>query len=325
MGQNALFSYLKLAYTPVSNYDFTIIKDDPIILEYINASSLYIIAQRPVLTFENFNLNPNDQINPYLTFEIRQKGLKKILKCKLFVFQEQLMNVDHRRIKIAVNYIYPKDTVQDKFPFHNMANFVIASQDGNFYWFSPEKLIYHYLRDAVDVEIDGDIEDFLYYNIHYIGKATEQDVSKRLNGHSSLQEILSREEPLKYGSLPRDEIVILFLCFDDNITLNSFGPKDKIKPAVDILTGRKTIPEKTIYLDAEKALINALKPKYNRQLYKNYPKSKDGLDGLDLDYYTYSLNDPITLVYNDGEIKGGYNYFDGDTIVVKGGAVEIKR
>jgi len=324
MGQNALFNYLKLAYTPISNYDFTVIKDDPIIRDYINTSSLYIIAQRPVLTFENFILNPNDQINPFLTFEIRQKDSDKVLYCKFPVFQEQLMNQDHQGLKIAVNYIYPNNDPQEKFPFNNMANFVIASLDGNFYWFSPEKLIYHYLRDAVDVDIEGDIEDFLIYNIHYIGKATEQDVTKRLNGHSSLQEILSSTEPLKYGSLPRDEIVILFLCFEDNITLNSFGPKDKLKPAVDLLMGRKMIPEKTIYLDAEKALINALKPKYNRQLYKNYPKSKDGLDGLKLDYYSYSFNDPITLVYNDGKIKGGYTFFEGDVIIVKDGIVEIK-
>ncbi|WP_158800213.1 hypothetical protein [Pedobacter sp. L105] len=323
MGNNVLFNFLKLAYSPISNYDFTVIKDDPIIKNYINTSSLYIIAQRPVLTFENFDINPNDQFNPFITFVIRQKGSDSELQCKFPLFQDKLMNSQHQGMNIAVNYIYPETEGQDKLPFHSVANFVIASLDGEFYWFSPEKLIYHFLRDAVDVEIIGDISEFLKYQIHYIGKATEQDVIKRLNGHSSLQEILSREEPLKYGSLPRDEIVILFLCFEDNIVMNSFGPEDNLKPAVDILMGKGQIPESTIYLDAEKALISALKPKYNRQLYKNYPKSKDGLDSFNLDYYSYTFIDPITLLYNDGVIKGGYDFFDGDIFTITNGNFEL--
>jgi hypothetical protein len=59
--------------------------------------------------------------------------------------------------------------------------------------------------------------------------------------------------------------------------MNTFGEEDNVKEAVDMIMGISPIDETTIYLDAEKALINALKPKHNRQLYPNYPESVDGL------------------------------------------------
>lgn len=51
MAEQRLFNLIQLAYTPLSNYDFVMVKDDPIIQEFINSGKLYIIAQRPVLTF----------------------------------------------------------------------------------------------------------------------------------------------------------------------------------------------------------------------------------------------------------------------------------
>jgi len=67
--------------------------------------------------------------------------------------------------------------------------------------FSGE-FIHNYSRGHIEAEINGDILDFLNYNVHYVGKATDQDIWTRLTGQSSLQDILSIEYPFIYGSLP---------------------------------------------------------------------------------------------------------------------------
>lgn len=308
MAEYRLFNLLKLAYTPLSNYDFVMVKDDPIIKEFINSGRLYIIAQRPVLTFEKFYIDVDDPINPILKFEVHQKGTPAILLCEFPLFQEEFNVPLGSRCDIAINYIYPKSEIEceqeQAMPFNSMANFVINTGT-EYYWISPKKLIYHYLREALDIKIEGDITVFLNYKVHYIGKATEQDIIKRLTGHSHLQDILSLEKPFHYGTLPSEEIALLFLSFKDNVFMNTLSIEDTdLSTTVKILMGETPIEDNIIYLDAEKALINALKPKHNKLLYNSYPKSKDGLHPHNLDVYTFSISDPITLQYENGEIIG---------------------
>jgi hypothetical protein len=75
--------------------------------------------------------------------------------------------------------------------------------------------------------------------------------------------------------------------------------------------------QKRIFLDAEKALIRAMTPKYNKELFKNYPVSKDGLYNDNFDTISYTFTDPITLVYETGEIQGGLNKLGGDSIIIE--------
>jgi hypothetical protein len=60
MSDKRLFNYLQLAYTPISNYDFAEVKTDPRIKNYINSGRIYMIVQRPVLTFEKLNWDKSD-------------------------------------------------------------------------------------------------------------------------------------------------------------------------------------------------------------------------------------------------------------------------
>lgn len=57
-------------------------------------------------------------------------------------------------------------------------------------------------------------------------------------------------------------------------------------------------------------------PSYNKELFKNYPKSKDGLYEDRYDAISYTFMDPITLMYNEGEIVGGLTPFGGDSIFI---------
>lgn len=323
MAEQLLINVLNLAYTPLSNYDFVMVKDDPIIKHFINSGKLYLIVQRPILTFENFYVNNNDIENPILKFEVHQKGVSEILECEFPLFQNEFNVPFGSRCDIAINYTYPKSEVmfQHTMPFTSMANFVVKTGE-DYYWISPEKLIYHYLRDALNIRIKGDITQFLKYKVHYIGKATDQDIIKRLTGHSHLQDILSVERPFHYETLPTEEIAILFLSFKDNTFVNTFSPDDdEIDIAVRMLMGEKPIEDNVIYLDAEKALIKALKPKHNRLLYNNYPESKDGLHPDHLQFDTFNFSDPITLIYDNGEIVGGKD----SLIVEKGKTLQIRK
>ncbi len=209
-------------------------------------------------------------------------------------------------------------------PHYHIANFLMfADENGYGTWFSPEKFLFERWNDFYESEVIGNISDFLKYKVHYISKATEEHVIKRLTGHEHLQDILSVEFPLHYGSLPTDEIAILFYEFSDNIHLAMFGAEDDMDEVLfqQMLDGNlPLVPKKRIYLDAEKALIHALKPKHNKLFYKNYPQSKDGLKQELLDVYTYTFFDPITLVYAEGEITGNDHFIEADTLLVKKGA-----
>jgi hypothetical protein len=85
MSQKRLFNTLQLSYAPWSNYDFVMVRDDAQIQRYVNSGKIYIIAQRPVLIFENFYADDTDPDNLIL-FEIHQKGSEEILTCKFPLF-----------------------------------------------------------------------------------------------------------------------------------------------------------------------------------------------------------------------------------------------
>jgi hypothetical protein len=80
MERKILINQLELAYSPVSNYEFAFLKHEPIFQNILLHSNLYIIAQRPEISFDN--VRP-DIPNAQLEFEIRQKGNPSILKCNL--------------------------------------------------------------------------------------------------------------------------------------------------------------------------------------------------------------------------------------------------
>lgn len=306
---------MKLAYCPLSNYSFNYLKGDPIIQEILSDSNLYIITQRPEIKFENLVFIESRKV---LCFDIKQDDNKK-LECILPFFQKHIATDRTKMVFLELGSNDGNNKL-DKMPFKNVDSIKFYEGDLEnkefLIWFSPEKFLQNYWNGDIEAKINGNIRDFLKYKVHYVGKATEQEIWKRLTGHSALQEILSVENPLKYGSLPTHEIAVLFLKYDDFVLIQQFG-KDSIDEDLDNIVNGNDIPhKKAVYLDAEKALINTMQPKYNKILFKNYPKSKDGLHKYEYDTFTYTFMDPITLIYELGEIEGGLHELDGDTIMM---------
>ncbi|GAA3522188.1 hypothetical protein GCM10022393_40910 [Aquimarina addita] len=317
MSRKSIINKLELAYAPMTGYEFAIVKKDPVVEKAIERASLYVIAQRPIITFENVSPNPSEYT---LDFEIHQKGNPNILKGKLPLIQSVADCNFNDDIAIAFNFL-DKNEIQTKPPFNNLHGFSLVKQLKDkqefLLWFSPEKLLQNWWKEQVECEIKGDYKSFMNYNVHYVGKATKQSILKRLTGHSTFQDILSLENPITYKDLPKHEIAILCFEFQDNLQFQVFGENSSVEEMKSSLLGENFPKQETIFLDAEKALIRAMNPEYNKELFKNYPKSEDGLYKDNYDYISYSFVDPITLKYPKGEINGVLGHDGGDSIVVK--------
>lgn len=319
MGSKSIINLLKLAYSPLSNRDFALLKDDTAIQANLMSSSLYAICQRSELYFSNLNYHPEDGI---IELEIHQESNPYVLKVLFPLFQKCFDIDPSKYVLISAGAHNPKSSLQEM-PMNYVAGFKIYEGEdektlGKFIvWFTPEKLLQNIWNGGIIADIKGEIRKFTKYQVHYVGKATDQRVWQRLTGHDTLQNILSLEDPTVFGSLPTHEIAILFFAFKENTHIQSFGPTSQSKDFVDLMMGNSLPSQKSIFLDAEKALINSMLPKYNKELFRNYPKSRDGLYSNSYDLISYSFTDPITLIYDLGEIRGGLTSFGGDKIIIE--------
>lgn len=317
MNRKSIVNKLELAYAPLTGYEFAHVKEDPFIERALEEASLYVIGQRPIITFEN--VIPN-YLDYSLNFEIHQKGNPNIIKGKLPFIQSAINGVFDESIAIAFNFL-DKEKIEKEPPFGNLHGFSLAKQTKNkaefILWFSPEKLLQNWWKGHIECEIIGDFKSFLKYKVHYVGKATKQSILKRLTGHSTFQDILSLENPITYKDLPAHEIAVLCFKFNDNLQFQVFGKNASVQEMKSSLLGENFPNQEKIFLDAEKALIRSMEPRYNKELFKGYPKSRDGLFQDKYNYVSYTFVDPITLEYEQGEINGSLSYDGGDSIVIK--------
>lgn len=316
MEQKVLINHIELTYTPLSNYDFTILREDNIIQQALEKSSLYVIAQRSEMRFDNVQIHRK---NESLTFDIRQHNNPSTLKCTLPLFQDYIAK-DAAKPVLMYFGSYDRRNKMKKTSLNNIHGIKFYEEEiipTNFLlWISPEKFINNYLAGALNAKIEGDVRKFMHYKVHYVGQSTKQDVWERLTGHKKLQDILSLEYPFTYGSLPTHEIVLLLFNFKENLQIQTFGVDSDPQEFIDNMMGRNMPEQRTIFLDAEKALIQAMKPDYNDQLFDSYPKSIDGLYKYDYNSISYAFVDPITLEYKNGDIQGA-SPWGGDMIIIK--------
>ncbi len=312
MNYSGLSTKLKLAYAPLSSHDFAIVKSEKIIQEILNGSMLYVIAQRPLLTFENVNKSEDGQS---LQFEIAQQGTGIKVKCSLPIYQELLGQDETKFVDITFGS-YDKNWSQTGFPLTNVNGFQFHDHNGNFLlWLSPDKFLHHFFNEFISASVDGDYSELTKFNVHYVGKATDQEIWKRLTGHSALQDILSLEEPYNYGTLPPHEIVLLLFRVVDKFQITTLI--DDVESFVDDIYGKNYPTDKEVSLDAEKILIKVLNPEYNERKFPNYPVSKDGLFKFKYNRFAYQISENITFVYSDGEIICNIDVESSDIIAIE--------
>jgi hypothetical protein len=313
MPRKSFLSFLKLAYSPLSTFDFSLLRDDPIFEKILEQSNLYVICQRPILYFDNIIFNNQDAA---INFEIRQENKNDVLKCNLPLNQRNITTDLTKEIFAAFGR-NDKSLKSDKQPIRRVDGFHLYQDDEHLIWFTPEKFLQNVWVDQIEADITGDIRLFTKYSVLYVGKAIKQHILKRLESHSTLLEILMKEAPLTNTNATNHEIVLLFFKYYDNLLTSSFSPDEDSKLMVNVLQG-EGYPEKThVDNDVEKALVKALNPQYNKIKFKQYPESIDGLYSYKFDTISYSLSDPIALVYENGTINGASYFVNGDMIMVK--------
>jgi hypothetical protein len=312
MPRKSFLSYLKLAYSPLSTFDFSLIKGEKIFAEILGQSNLYVICQRPILYFDNVVFN-NESAS--MSFQIKQESNKEILECTLPLKQENI-TTDLTKEIIGAFGRNDKSLKCDKQPIRRVDGFHIYQENEHLIWFTPEKFLQNYWVEAIEAEIIGNIRLFTNYTVLYVGKAIKQHILKRLESHSTLLEILMKESPLTNTNATNHEIVLLFFKYYDNLLTSTFAPDEDIQEMVGMMQGEGYPHKVHVDNDVEKALIRALNPTYNKIKFKCYPESKDGLHSYNFDTISYSLSDPIALVYQNGTINGASYYVNGDHIFV---------
>ncbi len=320
MKKGLLINDIELAYSPMSAFHFNKLVKDKEFRNIFFDSHIYIIAQRKELTFNNFNFSKEFMLD----FEIHQKENDEVIKCKLPIIQENITSDVNKIIELRLHD--RRNTIENKngFPFNGTQGFTIKSRDKPksesklLAWFSPDKLFQNYWKGHIKVDFSRKFKGFCEFNVCYVGKSTEQNICQRLSSHSTFQEILINESALSYGNIPSNEIMILLFRIKDSNTIVKWGMESTATEMSDYLTDYLLPSEKTISLDAEKALIKHLQPKYNKVLYKSFPQNNDLVNTDYHDTIFYAFSDPIKLVYDNGEIKGGEFYDDNrDYIIVE--------
>jgi hypothetical protein len=323
---SGLSTKLKLAYAPICNFDFTFLKKEEIVQQLLKKSMLYVITQRPVILFDNITFDRDERV---LHFELKITGREDRLTCELPLYQENIEPDEARGIYIEFGS-YDKDWTGDTFPVNDVNGLKFYNKEREFlFWVSPEKFLHHRFNNILEAAIQGKIEPFISYSVHYVGKATEQDIWDRLTGHNSLQDVLSRQFPLNYGALPTHEIVLLLFEVNDMLsmeTLDAEADSAGVDAFVAKLFGEIAPTSKEVALDAEKMLVKLLNPEYNDKKFPNYPKGKDGLYKHSYDTIVYHFAENIILQYQAEGIRCHIEEEKSDLIIVKDRkAIEIHR
>jgi hypothetical protein len=171
MDRKVLMNQLTLAYSPLCNYDFTILKTDPVIQNIIENSSLYAIVQRPEIRFDNITNNEEEK---YIEFEIRQHNNPNILKCKVPLFQQHIATNPENEVLVYFGS-NDKNNKLVALPLNNIHSMKFYEQSvvtENFlFWISPEKFLQNYWDGLIEAEIEGNIHDFTKYYVHYVNSS----------------------------------------------------------------------------------------------------------------------------------------------------------
>jgi len=311
MSFKALTSKIKLAYPPISAYEFEHLKTEKVVQDYIQNAMIYVLAQRPVLSFEKIELAEFEDCMG-ISFEIHKQGSESVLKCNLPFLQAEIESDPEKSVFIEVGS-HSLKTIEVANVYNKIHGIKLLNHEQEFIlWLSPDKFIYEILNGHLEGRLDGDIDEFISFIVHYVGKATDQNIWDRLTGHYTLQQILTLQKPMIDGSLPAHEVTLLLLKIDDLLSVSILSD--------DFLYEEDGLPsEKTVSLDLEKMLVKLLNPEFNHptKRFPNYPKSKDGLHKFEYNNFSYQILDAVKLKYERSEIYGNIDENLADLILIK--------
>ncbi len=271
-------SYLELTTAPMTIRKFNeMIKEENCVRSALNLASLYVIAKREVphiSLLENLpkGVDNNDYILP-MRIELKEEGAV-----------------------IHAYYELPDSIERDA-----LSQLKKSMLDSDF-----EEIIgcANVGLGTVIFEPSEDISKFFTYEVMYVGQCVGEPLSKRFKAHHALQDMLIEERVISVGYQNADELIILPFRSDGKICSILDPYKSKVDDYIKVFTNDFSFGTKELALDAEKALVHGMNPKYNKTKFLNYPKSDDGLYKTEADVYSYYIAEYLILKYAEGMVYG---------------------
>jgi len=299
--QKSIVTQFSMSYPAMSVYEFEYLKEEAEVLEYWRNSSIYLICQRPVLFFDEITFDSGE-----ILMKIKQRGQSEELNVSLTIYENDKKLGGSGGFWLDLNFYDKKPGTTE--PYKNVGGIKLLNSEQEFVvWYTPERLIYEYIKGRLpNLEITGDIHDFLTYSIHYIGQSQSQGIWERLTGHEKLSSVLIKELPFIEGEFSPFELSLIFLGLEDATEFPSLTPNENEDEVVDF-EGNIVSDEEIgssffhremddvkfkIVNDYEAFLINFFEPKYNKIKFKNYPHIANGLKSIG---YTEIVHETMVL------------------------------
>jgi len=307
---------LRTVYPPISAADAYRLKDDPEVEELLRQSDFYMIGGRAQA---HFTAPAFDQKTNIMTFDF---GIGDQAPVRVTIRLQDLPGVKNLKGR---DFLVEFDQSGAGFKVWDGP----ANADGSniVEWFTSEKLLWDLARLRPGIEPIEGARELATYDLLYVGIAKTGDSFDRLikNGHTARMNILSNEKQRYPGARPSDE-TYLFLFAADPIIMQTFDLDHEFTE--EDFNG--SYDAKRITADAEKAFVNLLKPAYNKQLFRSYPKGTDGLYGNGYQRYGYVIGEQMAFNTAHGTLRGGLGPLglisnDADAIFVEGATVTLYR
>jgi hypothetical protein len=299
-------------YPIVSAFEFDFLQEEKIIRERWDASTIYLIVQRPLTYFDNVVID-----DTYVWFEIAD-GNKSPLPCRINLVANEICQVGEI-VDIEVGFHSDKPNCEQ--PLRNVGGFKLYRENGDFIlWWSPQKFLYEMLVKNLQVEIaeGADPLAFLDFKVHYIGKSFSQKVWGRLTGHVKMQRILTHERevgPAPEARAPFEiSLIILQITGVDDMPMiggdanHPMAGPDPIVFSLDddddswehfMSTPHVQLGDEALTREVEAFLIHNFKPTYNEVLFDNYPNIVGGMRSKGYSWTKLVLERLPAFLYTD--------------------------
>jgi hypothetical protein len=311
MEHSGFTAAFKLSHSPITNYEFAVLKDEAATRRILDESRLYLICQRPALAFMNITLFEDTRI---LSFDIVQDHNGHRVSGTFPLYQELTTTDQSRTLEIVFGSNDPEafEPDSDEPEVHG-----VKIYDGEEFllWLSPDKFLNLHSNKQVEATLTGDYRLLSTFEILYVGKATDQKVWDRLSSHATLQQILSLVRPIG-ATIPTHEICLLLFEVASKWEINIYDPADLPANIGEELTSNALPSHDKVSLDAEKALVRLLDPTFNTVKFKKYPKSDDGLFQFGYDRFTFQFLEDIVFNTKGNSIYCSVNENECDFIGV---------
>lgn len=302
---------VELVYPPISSQEAVWLREEVDVEERVRKSDFYMIGARAEALFSNFNENIEDLT---LSFTVTVGDLVDEVTIRIMELPEV------KRTGFEVLAVEAGEKLVRLWDLVDMEN----PQPRLLDWFTTEKLIWDVGRGRAGVEGLERQREFATYDLLYVGIAKQGDTYDRLlaQGHKAHSDILSNEPQRLKGARVADE-VILFLCHTPHVMMQTLD----FESLLDDQDVFEDLEAKRVVADAEKAFISLLKPNYNKAMYPNYPKGKDGLASAGLLRYGYFIAEELIFLTPTGRFEGGRDRNTGfissaaDAIFIEGNSV----